>query len=223
MIVSLVSQKGGVGKSCLALAISWEFQARGFRVLLVDTDPQKSSRRQSEKSKNHNLVAPTTVSYGANIGEPNQLASLAEAFDHIVIDTPGRLSDVMMPVLTLSDVVLIPNGPCPEETDANTETVALVRGIQKTTNPELRCAFVFCRTTPKQTVLDKTIRRKLVATGVPVFHTDIAHRVTWREALTVGQGVAQHSPKEKAAAEVRALTDELLAFGGEQMSEAANG
>lgn len=222
MIVSLVSQKGGVGKSCLALAVSWELQSRGFRVLLVDTDPQRSARRQSEKSRHHNLVAPTTVSFGANIGEPNQLSALADAFDHIVIDTPGRLSDVMVPVLTLSDVVLIPNGPCPEETDANAETVALVRGVQRTANPELRCAFVFCRTTPKQTVLDKSIRRKLVATGIPVFDTAIPHRVTWREALCVGQGVSVHSPKDKAAAEVRSLTDELLNFATDH-SEAVNG
>lgn len=40
MKVSLQNQKGGVGKTTLALAIAAELASRGRRVLLVDADPK---------------------------------------------------------------------------------------------------------------------------------------------------------------------------------------
>jgi chromosome partitioning protein len=213
MIVSLVSQKGGVGKSSLALALAWELAARKARVLLADTDPQATARSAGELAAAQGLEGPTTLSFGKDLSRPNQLPAIAQQFDHVIIDTPGKLTDVTTPVLIVSDVAIIPIGPSPAELWSNADTISIVQAARESFNQELRAAIAFVRNEPK-TVLSTRVRETLEKGELPVLRTSISQRVAWREAMLRGQGVAQFSPRDRAAVEVRALVDELLVFGG---------
>jgi chromosome partitioning protein len=224
MILSLVSQKGGVGKSSLALAIAWELHARGTRVLLADTDPQATARTAGELAAERGLQGPTTLIFGRDLSRPNQLPAVAKQFDHVVIDTPGKLTDVTTPVLMVSDVSLIPIGPSPAELWSNADTITIVQAARESFNPHLRAAIAFVRNDPK-TVLSTRVRETLEKGELPVLRATISQRVAWREALLHGQGVAQYNPRDRAAKEVKALVDELLAFaaGAGEVQEVANG
>ena len=223
MIISLVSQKGGVGKSSLAIGIAWELQARGARVLLADTDPQATARTAGELAAGQGFDGPTTLVFGKDLSRPNQLPAVAKQFDHVVIDTPGKLTDVTTPVLMVSDVALIPIGPSPAELWSNTDTITIVQAARESFNPSLRSAIVFVRNEPK-TVLSTRVRAALEKGELPVLGSATSQRVAWREAMLSGQGVAQYNPKDKAAKELRALVDELLVFGGAgETREVANG
>jgi chromosome partitioning protein len=223
MIVSLVSQKGGVGKSSLALAIAWELHARATRVLLADTDPQATARTAGELAAERGLDGPTTLVFGKDLSRPNQLPAVAKQFDHVVIDTPGKLTDVTTPVLMVSHVALIPIGPSPAELWSNADTITIVQAARESFNPDLRAAIAFVRNDPK-TVLSTRVRDTLENGELPVLQTSISQRVAWREALLNGQGVAQYNPRDRAAKEVKALVDELLMFAaGRQVQEVANG
>jgi chromosome partitioning protein len=222
MILSLVAQKGGVGKSTLAVAIAWELHARGHRVLIADTDPQATARRVGERAAENNLAGPTTLVFGKDLARPNQLPAVAKQFDHVVIDTPGRLSEVTTPVLMVSNVALVPIGPSPADVWGNADTISVLQAAKESFNPELRAALVFVRNTPK-TVLSTRIRQTLFRSDLPVFTAETTDRVVWRESLLSGKGVAQYNPKDRAAAEVRALVDELLVFAATDNREVANG
>jgi chromosome partitioning protein len=223
MIISLVSQKGGVGKSSLAIAIAWELHARGSRVLLVDTDPQATARTAGELAAERGVEGPTTVVLGKDLSRPNQLPAMSKQFDHVVIDTPGKLSDVTTPVLMVSDVTLVPIGPSPAELWSNTDTITIIQAAQESFNTDLRAAVVFVRNEPK-TVLSSRVRATLEKGELPVLRAGTSHRVAWRESMLSGQGVAQYNPKDKAAKELHALVDELLVFGGAtEKREVANG
>jgi chromosome partitioning protein len=167
MILSLVSQKGGVGKSSLALAIAWELHARGTRVLLADTDPQATARTAGELAADRGLQGPTTLVFGKDLSRPNQLPALAKQFDHVVIDTPGKLTDVTTPVLMVSDVTLIPIGPSPAELWSNADTITIVQAARESFNPNLRAAIAFVRNDPK-TVLSTRVRETLEKGELPV-------------------------------------------------------
>lgn len=222
MIISLVSQKGGVGKSSLAVAIAWELQARGSRVLVVDTDPQATARVAGELAADRKLDGPTTLVFGKDLARPNQLPAVAKQFDHVVIDTPGKLTDVTTPVLMVSAVALIPIGPSPTELWGNADTITIVQAARESFNPDLRAAIVYVRNDPK-TVLSSRVRATLEKGELPVFKAETTQRVVWREAMLHGQGVAQYNPRDKGARELRALVDELLVFGAAETMEVANG
>jgi chromosome partitioning protein len=215
MIVSLVSQKGGVGKSSLAVALAWELSARGARVLLVDTDPQATARTAGEVAADRGLEGPTTMVLGKDLARPNQLPLIAKQFEHVVIDTPGKLTDVTTPVLLVSQVTLIPIGPSPAELWGNADTITLVKAAQQSFNPDLRAAVVFVRNEPK-TVMGNRVRASLSRGELPVFASETTSRVVWKEAMLHGQGVAQYNPRDRASREVRAVINELLDFAGEQ-------
>lgn len=222
MIISLISQKGGVGKSSLAVAIAWELQARGAKVLLADTDPQATARTAGELAASRGLVGPTTLPFGKDLSRPNQLPLVAKQFDHVVIDTPGKLTDVTTPVLMVSDLALIPIGPSPAELWSNADTVTIVQAARESFNPDMKAAIVYVRTDAK-TVLSARVRQTLEKGELPVLKSETSQRVVWRESLLQGQGVAQYNPKDKASVEIRALVDELLVFGRTQSKEVANG
>jgi chromosome partitioning protein len=222
MIISLVSQKGGVGKSTLAVSIAWELFSRGAKVLIVDTDPQGTSRRAGEIAAGRGLEGPTTVVLGKGLEQPNQLPRLVPVFDHVVIDTPGHLSELTKPLLQLSEVMLIPIGQSGADVWGNEDIITIAQTARQTLNPNLRAGLVFVRTYPK-TILCKKARATLQRAQLPLFAAETTDRVAWQEALMAGQGVAQYSSRDKAAAETRALVDELLVFGAAKMKEAANG
>ena len=222
MIVSLVSQKGGVGKSTLAVAIAWELHARGARVLLADTDPQATARAAGELAAERGLAGPTTLVFGKDLSRPNQLPAVAKQFDHVIIDTPGKLTDVTTPVLMVSDLALIPIGPSPTELWGNADTITIVQAARESFNPTLRAAIVYVRNDAK-TVLSTRVRETLEKGELPLLRAETSQRVVWREAMLNGQGVAQYNPRDKAAKELRALVDELLAFGAGERMEVANG
>jgi chromosome partitioning protein len=226
MILSLVSQKGGSGKSTLAAAIAWELLHRGHKVLVVDTDPQGTLREVGQAAADANRPAPVIVAMGKELSRADQLPRMAEAFDHVIIDTPGRSGDVQNAALLAADVALIPVGQAAADVWSLTHTLEIVDSAQRLKEQfgaSLKAALVITRRLPR-TSLGKALRQTLEASGLPTLKSETTARVAWQECLGAGQGVAQYAPKDAAAAEARALVNEVLAFASTpNLKEVANG
>src|SRR5262245_11332646 len=110
MITTLLSTKGGAGKSTLTVALGWELMSRGARVLLVDADPQATVRTTGEVARERGAKAPTIVAMGKDLYQPDQLPALVPSFEHVLLDTPGRLGEVARAALMACDVALLPVG-----------------------------------------------------------------------------------------------------------------
>lgn len=214
MILSLVSQKGGASKSTLAVSIAWELLARGGKVLVVDTDPQQTVLEVGATAAANNRAAPTVVAMGKDLYRPDQLPRLAESFDHVIIDTPGRSGELQNAALMVSDMALVPVGQAAADIWALTSTLEVVSKAQSLRamhgNP-LKAALVIARRLPR-TALGKALRETLAASGLPVLEAETTARVSWQECLGAGLGVAQYAPRDAAATELRELVDELLVF-----------
>jgi chromosome partitioning protein len=217
MIVACVGQKGGIGKSTIAVALAAEGLARGLKVLLVDGDRQATVRTWAATAAEHEHPAPTVVAMDHTMHRPGQLDRIASGYDLVVIDCPARIGEVPASALMMADLALLPTGPSGADTWALAETLDLVHKARRE-RPGLRAALVITKQT--RTALGRGVRQALAETGVPVLKAELYSRVAYQEAINLGQGITQHAPHGPAAAEIRALFDELMS-GGKPDEQAA--
>lgn len=209
---ALVNQKGGTGKTTLGIALACELHRRGERVLLVDTDPQGTARTFAAIAAEAGHEGPTVAAMGPGLHRPDQLPRIAEGFGQVVIDCPPGTGQVQRSALVVADVALLPVGPSPAEVWALAETIPVVEEA-RTIRPDLRAALVINRRDPR-TALGRAVRESLATAGLPILAAEVGLRVAFAEALAAGLGPTVYAPGSEAAAEVRALADEVLALAG---------
>lgn len=137
-----------------------------------------------------------------------QLSDIGEPFDLVLIDCPPRLGDIQRSALMVADIVILPCGPAAAEAWALASSLELVtdaRGVR----PEL-AAYILITRTQRRTSIAKSAREVLEPSGLPVLQTELGYRVAYQEALATGQGVTTYAARDPAAAEVKALLDEVL-------------
>jgi chromosome partitioning protein len=206
--LAIAGQKGGSGKSTLAICLASEALARDRKVLLVDADPQGTSRMWGDAALAAGHPAPTVVSMGASMIHPGQLDALMGLYDLVVIDCPGRQDETQRAALMLCDLALLPCGPSSAEAWALAASIALVSAA-KQVRPTLQAAIVITRK-KQRTALGRSVRDDLVQSGLPVLKSELGDRVAYQESLGFGQGVTTYAPRDMAAEEVRALYDEIF-------------
>lgn len=104
--VSIIGQKGGTGKTTVALGLATIAAAKGLAVVVIDLDPQASALNWADRYNGENILVVQGVS--------SRLAKLVEQAhraDLILIDTPGKAESTATDAARLSDVVLIPVKP----------------------------------------------------------------------------------------------------------------
>jgi chromosome partitioning protein len=107
-VVAVASQKGGVGKTTLALELAAAVAASSGRALLVDIDPQRSAEEIVASSRN----VPFDFAAEDNPGVLKQLRTIRD-YDTIIVDTPGslELAAILDGVLASATFALIPMVP----------------------------------------------------------------------------------------------------------------
>ena len=113
MIVALLNQKGGVGKTTLALHLAGEWANRDQRVMLIDADPQGSALDWSQARAREGLPRRFAVIGLARDTLHREAPELARGADHVVIDGPPRVAGLMRSAVLAADLVLIPVQPSP--------------------------------------------------------------------------------------------------------------
>src|SRR5580704_19188839 len=126
MTVALLNQKGGVGKTMLALHLAGEWAREGKRALLIDADPQGSALDWSEQRAKEGVPRLFGVVGLARDTLHREAPELARGVDHVVIDGPPRVAGLMRSALLAADLVLIPAQPSPFDGWASGEILKLV-------------------------------------------------------------------------------------------------
>jgi len=211
-IIAIAGQKGGSGKTTVAIALTAEWLRRGKRVLLVDGDPQKTATTWVEVAIEKAKPVPTVTAMGATMWRPDQLPKLAQGFDVVIVDTPPRLDDVQKAALMVADVAVMPSGPSAHECWALAEQLDLVSKAS-VVRPELRACLLLTRKVGG-TLIGREAREALTSTGVPVLKIELGYRTDYQEASAAGLGASTYKPSSVAAVETRALVDEIEDFAG---------
>jgi chromosome partitioning protein len=204
VIISVINQKGGVGKTTLSISLAAALAGRKMRVLLVDADPQGSALDWV-------AVRGEDVPFAA-VGMPKailhlELPKMTKDFDAILIDGPPRVYDVAKSAVMASDAVLIPVLPSQFDVWAAEETVKLLQecAVYK---ERLKAAFVINRKIAN-TAIGRDVAKALKQYPLPVLQSTVSQRVAFAESAR-GRTVLEIDPDSSASKEIQALTKEVL-------------
>lgn len=127
-VTAFLHQKGGTGKSTLAIAAAIALASKGRQVLLVDADPQGTASEWGNRFGQQHGVE-TLLHIQPNF--PALIASLRRQWPTVLIDGPPSLSEVSESILKASDRVVIPVRPSPPDLWALPWFVTVVRKLQR--------------------------------------------------------------------------------------------
>ena len=205
MIVGVLNQKGGVGKTTLSVNLAACLARTGARVLLIDADPQGSALDWAAARQGEPLFSV--------VGFPRatihkEIAQLGQGYDHIIIDGPPRVTDLARSAIMASDIVVIPVQPSPYDIWAAEEVVKLITEA-RVYKENIKSVFVVNRKITN-TAIGRDVREALAAYPVPVLEASVTQRVVFAEAAAQGQADFELDSSGPATIEIEAMTAELL-------------
>ena len=207
LTIAFLNQKGGVGKTTLAVHIADALARTKRSVLLVDADPQGSALDWAA-SRHGEPLFPVAGLPRASIHK--ELSKLASGYDYVIIDGPPRVYDVARSAIMASDAVFVPVQPSPYDVWAAKEIVDLIHEAT-VYKPRLKSAFVINRKIAN-TALGRDVVDALADYPIPVLETAICQRIALAESAAQGQTVFETSPDNPASKELRGLVHEILEF-----------
>ncbi len=187
-VIAVCNQKGGSGKTTMAINLAGAFAADGLAVLLVDLDPQGSVL---DWSSIRPALSPLFLSPLFEVVEMDrpgllrQARALRRKYGVIVIDCPAKFTDTTSAAIRVADFVLVPVQPSPFDVWASDAVAGLVRARQEATGGTPMAACVISRAI-NNTSLQRSIGSALEGYGLPVLHAGTTQRVAY--ATTAAQG-----------------------------------
>ena len=195
-IIAVVSQKGGAGKTTLALHIAVAAERAGFSTAILDMDPQGTAERWSEWRKEE---PPAVVAAKATTLNRRLEQAKAAQGDLVVIDTPPLAQTEAREAARIADLILIPCRPSAFDLDAIRITADLANDIRKP-------AFVVVNAGPPHgTSIYRDVADTVERFGLGVAPARLAERAAFRHAVREGKSVQELEPDSKASEEVALL------------------
>jgi chromosome partitioning protein len=189
-VIVVASQKGGAGKSTLALHLG---VAADVRTVLLDMDPQQTLAKWW-RMREAEIPALAEATIGGISSKIELLR--AEGYELCIVDTPPAVTASITAVIEIADLVLIPVRPSPADLWAVGATIDIARKAEKP------FAFVLSQATRGATSVTQAMAA--LSHHGPV--AGVVHsRVGFAGVLADGRTVTEHEPKGPAAAEVRDL------------------
>lgn len=191
--VAIISQKGGAGKTTLAINLAVEAERNNLSSLLIDLDPQSSSTEWSD-SREQNY--PVVLS--AHASRMDKLIEKAEANNasFVFIDTAPHSENSALEAAKIADIVLI---PC-------RAGILDIKAIQSSLNI---CSLanvkslVILNALPAQPFIGKEARQAIETIGGNICECTIGQRIVFSHAMTAGLGVVEFDLKSKASQEIQ--------------------
>lgn len=192
--ITIAHQKGGVGKTTLALNLAYCF-SNGAKVAIADTDLQGSINSLGSLLTGVDLVSPEIV-----------LDRKLKGFDLLIVDTPPYLTNRLSDLFNISDFVLVPTKTGIFDVLAIRATIALLKQSMAK-HPKLKAGIVLNMVMPR-TSLTAEVKDTLAEFGIPLLATQIHNRVSYvRSPVTAG---VLNTDDEKAKDEVQNLASDIL-------------
>ena len=199
--IALIVQKGGTGKTTLAVCLATAAALSGLTTVIIDLDPQATACNWSDRRKATLPDAPGPLVIDV---QPARLATALSALeskhvDLVVIDTPPRSEQSALAAAKIADLVLIPCRPQAYdlETIASTQEILKLAGHPR--------AVAVLNAVPWIGTRHEQARRYLEKHGLPVCPRTVGSRAAFGDAGAMGKTPQEIDPKGKGALEVQQL------------------
>lgn len=210
--VAVIAEKGGAGKTTLALALAVAANRAGKRTAVIDTDPQVTATKWTDRREDEfPWVVPT---HAARLSVAIEQAR-AQGIEFLVIDTPPHAGTDAAEAAKLADVVVIPTEPHL----FSLETLPKVRDLLKLAGDPP--AFVVINKAGTQGREGIQASTHATAQGLTVCPVVVHLRAAHKHAGNVGQAATEFEPNSKAASEIIQLYEYTIRQIN--MQEKANG
>ncbi len=209
MIILIGSQKGGCGKSTVAVNIAAALALQGKDVFLLDADPQSSSMRWAQDRLDCG-VTPHIPHAQASGSIHQTLKDLSSKYEYVIADTAGRDSRELRTGMTVADVLISPARPSQYDLDTLPH-LADVFTQAKDLNPKL-LGFLVLNLCPTNPVIKEVESAKSFLVDYPEFQlaeTLIYDRKAYRDSISEGKSVLEWADA-KAKHEIDALVGEVV-------------
>ena len=200
-IIAVCNQKGGCGKTTIAVNLAQAFANLGQRVLVVDMDPQASALDWAWNADAFDVMD------GRGHLKPADVRRIRTEYDLALIDCPPQYAEPSAEAIRVSDLVLVPVQPSQLDVWATAAIVDLIKARQQVGKGKPLAAFVMSRVAPR-TRLAERLRETLALQDFPTLASSTTQRVAYAEATQGGQTVFD-GKRTPAMREIEAIRDEI--------------
>ncbi len=203
-VVTVAQQKGGAGKTTLAIHLAVQWARNGLSVALVDVDPQGSvTAWGAVRAKRPELAgASLVVSSVSGWKASSEIEKLAKSHDRVLVDSAPHAETEARIAVRAANLVLAPIQPSVMDLWAINPTLKLAAD-------EKRAVLLVLNRVPPRSKTAAAVIAAAQDLGAPVAHSMLGNRTALAAALAIGSGVAETEPNSAAGQEMAALAAEI--------------
>lgn len=214
-VISVVSSKGGVGKTTSTVVIATTLAEAGAKVGIVDADPNQPIPRWAAKDN-----FPENITVYPDGNQSNILDKIAQAASEnqfVLVDPEGTASLTVAYAVGVSDLVIIPCQASSLDSDQAVKALKVIEDNKKFTGKTVNHKILLTRTPAAIRSLNlKQLQQDLEDNNIPSFEVQLVEREAFKAIFTLGGSLLRLPERsvsgvERAIENAEALTNELLA------------
>ena len=219
MLVAVSNQKGGVGKSTIAVHLAAWLHDRGYAIALLDLDKQRSSSQWMREVESAIAIETAETPEECLL----KARGLTECHDFVVADCPGGIDDVSRTVLILADLALLPISPSILDLRSVQQATSILQYAQGINRGKPEGRLILNRMRTRDTI-SKELKEAAPTLGVKCAEHVLRDLQAFRDAAQQGTVVTRMKKRNnEAAADVEALFSELLGANAKIKRKVGNG